>query len=136
MFHLNDSLNIWSCCAGVSCEFCQTSKSTFSYKTHPVASSVLCVYLFWYCEQVILHRQKQHQRCYIKKGTRRNFAKFSGKHLCQGLFLNKIADLRPATLLKKRLWRRRFSLNFVKFLRAPFSQNTSGRLLPYWIEHL
>ena len=101
MFHLNDSLNIWSCCAGVSCEFCETSKSTFSYKPNPVASSVLCVYLFWYCEQVILHRQKQHQRCYIKKDTRRNFAKFSGKHLCQGLFLNKIADFRPATLLKR-----------------------------------
>ena len=32
-----------------------------------------------------------------------NFAKFTGKHLCQSLFFNKIAGLRPATLLKKRL---------------------------------
>ena len=31
------------------------------------------------------------------------FAKFTGKHLCQNLFFNKAADLRPATLLKKRL---------------------------------
>ena len=38
--------------------------------------------------------------------------------------------LRPATLLKKRLWHRRFPVNFVKFLRTPFLQNTSGRLLP------
>ena len=36
---------------------------------------------------------------------------------------------RPATLLKKRLWRRCFPVNFVKFLRTPFLQNTSGRLL-------
>ena len=35
----------------------------------------------------------------------------------------------PATLLKKRLWHRCFPVNFAKFLRTPFSQNTSGRLL-------
>ena len=34
-----------------------------------------------------------------------------------------------ATLLKKRLWHRCFSVNFAKFLRTPFLQNTSGRLL-------
>ena len=34
-----------------------------------------------------------------------------------------------ATLLKKRLWHRCFPVNFAKFLRTPFSQNTSGRLL-------
>ena len=37
--------------------------------------------------------------------------------------------LRPATLLKKRLWERCFPVNFAKFLRTPFLQNTSGRLL-------
>ena len=41
--------------------------------------------------------------------------------------------MRPATLLKKRLWRRCFPVNFVKFLRTPFLQNTSGRLLLYKI---
>ena len=40
---------------------------------------------------------------------------------------------RPATLLKKRLWRRCFLPNFAKFLRAPFLQNTSGRVLLKWI---
>ena len=33
------------------------------------------------------------------------------------------------SLLKKRLWRRCFPVNFAKFLRAPFLQNTSGWLL-------
>ena len=37
--------------------------------------------------------------------------------------------LRPATLLKKRLRHRCFSVNFAKFLRTPFLQNTSGRVL-------
>ena len=40
------------------------------------------------------------QKCSEKKGVRRNFAKFTEKHLRQGLFFDKVAGLRPATLLK------------------------------------
>ena len=36
---------------------------------------------------------------------------------------------RPATSLKKRLWHRCFPVNFEKFLRVHFWQNTSGWLL-------
>ena len=32
-----------------------------------------------------------HQRCSIKEGVLRNYIKFTGKHLCQSLFLNKVA---------------------------------------------
>ena len=60
------------------------------------------------------------QEVFCKKGVLRNFAKFTGKHLCQSLFFNKVAGLRPATLLKKRLWHRCFPVNFAKFLRTPF----------------
>ena len=42
---------------------------------------------------------------------------------------NTCARACPAILLKKRLWGRCFPVNFVKFLRTPFLQNTSGRLL-------
>ena len=44
-------------------------------------------------------------------------------------FFNKLADLRFATLLKKRLWHRCFPVNFAKLLRTPFLQNISGQLL-------
>ena len=37
--------------------------------------------------------------------------------------------LRPATLFKNRLWHRCFPVNFPKFLRTFFLQNTSGQLL-------
>ena len=37
-----------------------------------------------------------------------------------------VLELRPATLLKKKLWHRCFPMNFAKFLRTPFSYNTSG----------
>ena len=59
-------------------------------------------------------------RCFVKKGVLENFSKFTGKHLCQGLFFNKVAGLRPATLSKKRLWHRCFPVNFEKFLSTPF----------------
>ena len=55
-----------------------------------------------------------------KTGVLRNFAKFTWKHLSQSLFFDKVADLRLATLLKKRLWHRCFPMHFVKFLRTPF----------------
>ena len=38
---------------------------------------------------------------FCKKGVLRTFAKFTEKHQCQGLFFNKVAGLRPATLLKR-----------------------------------
>ena len=74
---------------------------------------------------------------FFQKGVLRNFAKFTGKHLCQSLFFNKVAGLKAMaqtlretgtgeTLAQvtKRLWQG-FPVNFVKFLRAPFLQNYS-----------
>ena len=62
---------------------------------------------------------------FCKESVLRNFTKFTGKQLCQSLFFNAVAGVRPPNLLKKRLWRSCFSVNFVKFLRRPF-----------YIEHL
>ena len=73
--------------------------------------------------------RSSHRRYSIKKGVLKSFAKFTGKHLCQGLFFNEVVGLRPATLSKKRLWHRCFLVNFAKFLRTSFLQNTPGRLL-------
>ena len=72
--------------------------------------------------------KSRHPRCSVKKGILRNFVKFTGKNLCQKLFSNKVAGLRPANLLKKRLWHGCFPVNFTEFLWTPFLQNTSGRL--------
>ena len=68
---------------------------------------------------------------FCKKDVLRNFAKFTGKHLCQSLFLNKVAGLRAATLLKKRLWHRHFPVNFAKFLKTPFLTEHLRWLLPF-----
>ena len=66
---------------------------------------------------------------FFKNGVLKNFAKFIGKHLCQNLFFNNPAVLRPGALFKKKLWYRYFPVNFAKFLRTLFLQNTSWRLL-------
>ena len=63
----------------------------------------------------------------MKKSVLKYFAKLTEKHLRQGLFLNKIAGLKPATLFKKSLWHKCFPVNFVKPLRTPFLLNTSKR---------
>ena len=65
----------------------------------------------------------------MQNGILRNFTKFTGKHLCQSFFFNKVAGLGPATLLKRRLWHGCFPVDFVKYPRTPFLQNTSGRPL-------
>ena len=57
---------------------------------------------------------------FCRKSVLRNFAKFTVKRLCQDFPFSNVAGLRAATLLKKRLWRRCFPVNFVKFLRTAF----------------
>ena len=52
------------------------------------------------------------QRCSVKKVFFKILQNSQEKHLC--------LCLRPATLLKSRLWHRCLPVNFVKFLRTPF----------------
>ena len=73
----------------------------------------------------ILYRSSRPE-VFCKKGVLEKATTFTGKHLRQSLFFNKVAGLRPATLLKNKLWHRCFPVNFVKFLRTPFSCSTSG----------
>ena len=74
-----------------------------------------CIFLFSTASS-----RSSHRRCSIEIGVVKILTKFTGKHLCQSLF--KVTGLRPATLLKMRLWHRCFPVNFVKlrvFYRTP-----------------
>ena len=66
--------------------------------------------------------QNQPPEVFCKKRCSQKFLKIAGKHLCQSLFFNKVAE----TLLKKRLWYRCFPVNFVKYLRPHFFYRTSS----------
>ena len=81
-----------------------------------------------FCGIVVV--RSSHRRCSVRKGVLRNSAKFTGKHLCQSLFFDKVVGPRAATLLKKRLWHSCFSVNFAEFLRTPFLTEHLWWLLP------
>ena len=58
-----------------------------------------------------------------KKAILRKLSKFAGKHLCQSLFFNKVADQRLATSLKKRL-AQGFSCEFCEISKSTFFHRT------------
>ena len=70
-----------------------------------------------------LSRSSQ-QRCFMKK-VFLEISQNSQENTCARV-----------SFLKKRLWQRCFPVNFVKFLRTPFLQNTSVRLLLAVVELL
>ena len=80
-----------------SCEFCEISKNIFLHRTLLVTASVKNM------------SQNSHLRCSLKIGVLKN-----------------LADLRPATLVKQRLWHSCFPVNVAKFLRTPFLQKTAS----------
>ena len=63
----------------------------------------------WY-ETIFM--QKQPQEVFFKKDVLQSLAKFTGKHLCQSLFFQKVAEMR--------LWLRCFPVSFAKFSRTLF----------------
>ena len=73
--------------------------------------------------------QKQSSEVFCKERCYCKFCKIHKKHLWQNLFFNKVAGLKPATLLKKSPWHRCFPMNSGKFLRTSFLQNISVRPL-------
>ena len=64
--------------------------------------------------------RSSHRRCSVRKGVLRNFAKLSGKHLCQSLFFNKVAVLRAVTITKKQTLRQMFSCEFCVISKSKF----------------
>ena len=72
--------------------------------------------------------RKQPPEVFYKKGVLKKLTKFTGKHLLQSLCFNKVAGL-ACNFIKKEILAQVFSVNFVKFPRRPFLQNTSGWLL-------
>ena len=68
----------------------------------------------------VVHFRSSLPEVFCKEGVLINFTKFTGKHLSLSLFFSKVAGVKPATLLKKRLRHWCFPVNFVKFIRTLF----------------
>ena len=61
----------------------ETSLSAFSW-----LYTLVCAVVQKFHELSFICNQKQPPEVFCEKGVLRNFAKFTGKHLCQRLFLN------------------------------------------------
>ena len=77
------------------------SKTTFSEITNFCWKFLLVtlLILLWLHERL----SKQLSQLLYKKSVFKIFAKFARRHLCQSLFFNKVAGLKPSTLLKNTL---------------------------------
>ena len=73
--------------------------------------------------------QKQPSEGFFKKSFMRHFAEFTRKHMCRNPFFDKVKLCRSATSLKTSLYCRCFLVNFAKFVKKTFLQNTNGRVL-------
>ena len=63
-----------------------------------LTKSPIFVILFLHIIHFCSFSTSSHRSCSVRKGVLRTLAKFTGKHLCQSLFFNKVADLRPKSL--------------------------------------
>ena len=94
--------------------------------------------MFFYCPELGNVFQKQPPEVFCKKGVLRNFTKFTGKHLCQSLFFNKVTDLRPAcNFIKKETPAQVFSSEFCEISKNSFfTEHIWWLLLVFFILHL
>ena len=88
------------------------------------------------------HTRSSRPEVFCKNGVYENFAKFTGKHLCQSLVFNKVAHFRPATLLRDSgeggflwiLWNFEEHLFFIEHLcwLLPVTIHAKSTILDVW----
>ena len=69
---------------------------------------------------------------FYEKAVLEIFAKFTGKHLCQSPFFNKVAK-QACNFIKKETLAQVFRFEFYEIFKNTFLQNISGRLLLYCV---
>ena len=96
---IRSSLPVVFCKKSVLKRFSQLSESLFNNKIEAPRMFFSCEFCNIF-KHTFFTERSSHQRCFVRKGVLRNFAKFTGKHLCQSLFFNKVAGLRPEVALQ------------------------------------
>ena len=104
----------------VVCLFSENFCGLFYFRTYKLWDLILLEASLITVKFVIITCKSVKRSCrtevFCKKGVFKNFAKCTGKHLCRILFFKKVADFRPATLLKQKLRYRCFPVNSEKFI--------------------
>ena len=96
--------------------YCEYAVDSALHSSNSIMFSFKCVLKYALMKNLIIfvfpleeNCKSSHRRCSARKGILRKFSKFTGKHSNTGV--------------------RCFPVNFGKFLRTLFLQNTSGRVL-------
>ena len=101
---------------------------------HELNFNVIIVLLVIFTPEVlnfkssVFSQTKKMDKEKIKKAILKHFVIFTGKHLCWGLFFNKVAGHQACNFIKKRLQHRHFLANIRKFIRRPILKNICERL--------
>ena len=110
------------CLQRVGLFFKTMSNSIDSYKGISLNVIPVCIivpwFVLWLC--LSLNWKAFFRRCTIKKVPLKISQVITEKHLCRSLIFNKVADWRPATLLKRRFRHSCSPVTFVNFLRTRF----------------
>ena len=96
------------------------AKKKTSYMFEGSNHALLAVSFSCIVNKITWRYSSSYSQMFLKIGVLKNFANFTGKQLRYNFYLIKLKALSPATLLK-RLQHRCFPVNFLKFLRTPFS---------------
>ena len=102
-------------------------QNTFSSKHLRMAASVNLMKWNNWKEKFTMYLQKQPPEVFYEK-IFLEISQNSQENTCASLFFNKVAGLRPATLLKNTLWHRCFPVNFAKFPRTCGRAGSNQRL--------
>ena len=99
------------------------SKITWFESSAPISINIL-KFIFrgrnhnWIFLEQNIKERSNHQRCSIKQGVLRNFTKFTGKELCQSLFINKVAE--ACNFIKKETLAQVFCSEFCEIFKNTF----------------
>ena len=96
------------------CNYCKESSFVVHQLQHKNHLKVLSCHNLRNVNQEAVAR-----RCSVKK-VFLEISQNSQENTCVRVFFSNVPGLRPATLLKKKLWHRCFSVNFAKSLRPLF----------------
>ena len=88
-----------------------TSSVLYDVKRESIKSLSLMLHMDNWKHLVFRYRSSRLE-VFSKKDVLKHFAKFTEKHLCQSIFFNKVAGIRPAVLTEKETLARVFSCEF------------------------
>ena len=89
-----------------------------------IGSVSIYVQVIVYLSLYDLHKcRSSRPEVFCKKGVLRNFTKFTGKHLCQSLFFNKVAG-QACNFIKKETLAQAFSCEFCEISKNTFFHRT------------